>query len=223
MGVLERAVSYKDKLARGIAARAGLFIYPVLMAADILIYDSDVVPVGADQVQHIEMTRDMAGFFNSIYGETFKLPMARLDEGAARVPGTDGQKMSKSYGNTIGIFDEGKALKTKVMGIVTDSTPVEDPKDPDTSTIYQLFTLVASQAEAAEMAERFRAGGFGYGDAKKRLLEAIDATFRPFREKRKDLAAHPDYVQQVLKDGAERARAVAAPVLDRARTACGIG
>lgn len=223
MGLLERSVSYKDKIARGIQPRAGLFMYPVLMAADILIYDSDVVPVGADQVQHIEMTRDMAGFFNAIYGEVFKLPVARVEEATAKVPGTDGQKMSKSYGNTIGIFDEGKTLKTKVMGIVTDSTPVEAPKDPETNTIYQLFTLVATEAEAADMAERFRAGGYGYGDAKKRLLEAIDATFRPFREKRKELAAHPDYLQQVLRDGATRARAEAQVVMDRARTACGIG
>lgn len=223
MGLLERAVSYKDKLARGIAPRVGLFTYPVLMAADILIYDSDVVPVGADQVQHIEMTRDMAGYFNTAYGqEVFKLPEPRIEEATAKVVGTDGQKMSKSYGNTIGIFDEGKKLKQAVMGIVTDSTPVEAPKDPDTSTIYQLFTLVSSQADAADMAERMRAGGYGYGDAKKRLLEAIDAYFKPFRERRKELVANPDYVHQVLREGAERARAEARKVLDRARLACGI-
>jgi tryptophanyl-tRNA synthetase len=223
MGLLERAVSYKDKIARGIQPRVGLFAYPVLMAADILIYDADIVPVGADQVQHIEMTRDMAGFFNATYGDVFKLPEPRVDEATAKVPGTDGQKMSKSYGNTIGIFDEGKTLKQKVMGIVTDSTPVEAPKDPDASTIYQLFTLVASQAEAADMAERFRAGGFGYGDAKKRLLEAIDAFFKPFRERRKELEANPDIVRDVLRRGAERARPEARRVLDRARLACGVG
>jgi tryptophanyl-tRNA synthetase len=161
MGLLERAVSYKDKIARGIQPRVGLFTYPVLMAADILIYDSDIVPVGADQVQHIEMTRDMAGYFNATYGEVFKLPEPRIEEATAKVPGTDGQKMSKSYGNTIGIFDEGKTLKQRVMGIVTDSTPVEAAKDPDESTIYQLYTLVGSQSEAADMAERFRAGGYG--------------------------------------------------------------
>lgn len=222
MGLLERAVSYKDKIARGIQPRVGLFTYPVLMAADILIYDSDVVPVGADQVQHIEMTRDMAGYFNAIYGETFKLPEARIEEATAKVPGTDGQKMSKSYGNAIGIFDEGKALKQKVMGIVTDSTPVEAPKDPDANTIYQLFTLVGSESEAADMAERFRAGGYGYGDAKKRLLEAVDAYFKPFRERRKELAENPDYVADVLRNGAERARAEATKVLSRARRACGI-
>jgi tryptophanyl-tRNA synthetase len=222
MGLLERAVSYKDKLARGIPARVGLFTYPVLMAADILAYDADVVPVGADQVQHIEMTRDMAGYFNATYGEVFKLPEPRVEASTAKVPGTDGQKMSKSYGNTIGIFDEGKALKQRVMGIVTDSTPVEAPKDPDANTIYQLFTLVGSTAEAAEMAERFRAGGFGYGDAKKRLLEAVDAYFKPFRERRKQIGANPDYVREVLARGAERARPEARKVLDRARRACGV-
>jgi tryptophanyl-tRNA synthetase len=222
MGLLERAVSYKDKLARGVQPRVGLFLYPVLMAADILIYDSDVVPVGADQIQHIEMTRDMAGYFNATYGEVFKLPEPYVESATAKVPGTDGQKMSKSYGNTISIFDEGKALKQRVMGIVTDSTPVEAPKDPDASTVYQLFTLVASQAEAAEMAERLRAGGYGYGDAKKRLLEAVDAYFKPFRERRRELAANPDYVRDVLRRGAERARVEAHKVLARARRACGI-
>ena len=222
MGLLERAVSYKDKVARGIPAGVGLFVYPVLMAADILIYDSDVVPVGADQVQHIEMTRDMAGFFNSTYGEVFKLPEPRIEEATAKVPGTDGQKMSKSYGNTVGIFDEGKLLKQRVMGIVTDSTPVEAPKDPDASTVFQLFKLVASEAEAADMAERFRAGGYGYGDAKKRLLEAVDAYFAPFRARRRELEADPGYVREVLRAGAERARGEAAKVLSRARRACGI-
>jgi tryptophanyl-tRNA synthetase len=222
MGLLERAVSYKDKIARGIQPRVGLFTYPVLMAADILIYDADIVPVGADQVQHIEMTRDMAGYFNSIYGETFKLPEPRLEEATAKVPGTDGQKMSKSYGNTIGIFDEGKVLKTRVMGIVTDSTPVEDPKDPEASTIWQLYRLVGTPDEVESMAEQFRAGGYGYGMAKKSLLEAIDRTFAPFREKRKQLAEHPDDVEQILIEGAARAREHAGRVLDRARWACGI-
>lgn len=222
MGLLERAVSYKDKLARGIQPRVGLFTYPVLMAADILIYDADVVPVGADQVQHIEMTRDMAGHFNTIYGDTFRLPEPRIEEATAKVPGTDGQKMSKSYGNTIGIFDEGKALKTRVMGIVTDSTPVEEPKDPDTNTVWQLYRLVASPEAVGEMAEQFRAGGYGYGTAKKALLEAVDAYFAPFREKRKALAAHPDDVEQMLIEGASRARVHARRVLDRAREACGI-
>jgi len=222
MGLLERAVSYKDKLARGIQPRVGLFTYPVLMAADILIYDADVVPVGADQVQHIEMTRDMAGYFNTIYGETFHLPEPRLEESTARVPGTDGQKMSKSYGNTIGIFDEGKVLKTKVMGIVTDSTPVESPKDPESNTVWQLYRLVAPPDAVEDMAAQMRAGGYGYGTAKKALLEAIDETFAPFRDRRKELASRPEVVEDVLRDGAGRAREHARRVLDRARSACGI-
>lgn len=222
MGLLERAVSYKDKIAKGIAPRVGLFTYPVLMAADILIYDSDIVPVGQDQVQHIEMTRDMAGYFNTIYGEVFKIPEPRVDEATARVPGVDGQKMSKSYGNTIGIFDEGKPLKTKVMSIVTDSTPVDAPKDPEPNTVYQLFKLVGSPDDAATMAAQFRAGGYGYGQAKKTLLEALDAYFAPFRKRRKDLAENRDYVEQVFRDGAQRARAEATRVLDRARRACGL-
>lgn len=222
MGLLERAVSYKDKLARGIQPRVGLFTYPVLMAADILIYDADVVPVGAYQVQHIEMTRDMAGYFNTIYGETFHLPEPRLEESTARVPGTDGQKMSKSYGNTIGIFDEGKVLKTKVMGIVTDSTPVESPKDPESNTVWQLYRLVAPPDAAEDMAAQMRAGGYGYGTAKKALLEAIDETFAPFRDRRKELASRPEVVEDVLRDGAGRAREHARRVLDRARSACGI-
>ena len=223
MGLLERAVSYKDKVARGIQPRVGLFTYPVLMAADILIYDSDVVPVGADQVQHIEMTRDMAQYFNSTYGEVFKLPDARVEEATAKVPGTDGQKMSKSYGNTIGIFDEGKPLKQSVMGIVTDSTPVEAPKDPETNTIFQLYTLVASPEEVDDMAARFRAGGYGYGDAKKRLLASVDAYFGPFRERRRELAENPSTVEEILRAGAERARREARKVVDRARHACGVG
>jgi tryptophanyl-tRNA synthetase len=222
MGLLERAVSYKDKIARGIPARVGLFTYPVLMAADILIYDSDVVPVGADQVQHVEMTRDMAGYFNATYGEVFKLPEARVERATAKVAGTDGQKMSKSYDNTIGIFDEGKQLKTRVMGIVTDSTPVEAPKDPETSTIYQLYRLVASPEEVDEMAARFRAGGYGYGDAKKALLASVDAYFGPFRERRRELLASPATVDEILRDGAARARREARKVLARAREACGI-
>jgi tryptophanyl-tRNA synthetase len=222
MGLLERAVSYKDKIARGIQPRVGLFTYPVLMAADILIYDSDLVPVGADQAQHIEITRDIAGFFNAAYGETFRLPEAFIKEESARVPGIDGQKMSKSYGNTIGIFDEGKALKSAVMSIVTDSTPVEASKDPEPNTVYQLYNLVASKEEIAEMAERFRAGGYGYGDAKKALLAKLDAFFEPFRARRKELDADAGYVEDVLRAGATRAHEEARKVVDRARRACGI-
>lgn len=221
MGLLERGHSYKDKVARGIAAKVGLFTYPVLMAADILIYQSNIVPVGADQVQHIEMTQDMAGYFNTVYGEVFSRPEAQLNE-TAKVPGTDGQKMSKSYGNTIDIFAEGKALKKAVMGIVTDSTPVEAPKDPDTNVIYQLYKLFTTTTEQTEMRERFLAGGYGYGEAKKLLLNKIEDYFAPARARRKELANDPAYVEDVLRQGAVRARAEAHKTMEKARKACGI-
>jgi len=225
MGDLSRMTQFKEKAQRAETEsyiNAGLFTYPVLQAADILLYKAVAVPVGEDQVQHIELTRDMAGFFNSTYGETFRLPEPMVEEATAKVPGTDGQKMSKSYGNTIGIFDEGKQLKSRVMGIVTDSQPVEAPKDPEPNTVYQLYKLVAEPEEAAEMADRFRAGGYGYGEAKKRLLAAVDAYFAPFRDRRKQLEADRDYVEDVLRTGATRARAEARTVLNRARAACGI-
>ncbi|MEW6730499.1 MAG: tryptophan--tRNA ligase [Acidobacteriota bacterium] len=221
MGLLERAHSYKDKIAKGIAAKVGLFTYPVLMAADILIYQSDIVPVGADQLQHIEMTQDMAGYFNATYGEVFKRPEAQLNE-TSKVPGVDGQKMSKSYDNTIEIFAEGNPLKKAVMAIVTDSTPVEAPKDPDTNTVFQLYLLFASEAEKAEMRERFLAGGYGYGDAKKALLHKIDEYFAPARARRKELVKNRDYIEEVLRKGAEHARNEASKTLKRARQACGI-
>jgi tryptophanyl-tRNA synthetase len=173
MGLLERAHSYKDKLARGLAPSVGLFTYPVLMAADILIYKSNLVPVGQDQIQHIEMTRDMAGYFNQAYRAVFPLPEARLDE-APLVPGVDGKKMSKSYGNTIEIFAEGKALSSTVMRIVTDSTPVEAPKDPEKDNVFALYSLFASEEERGALAGRYRAGGTGYGEAKKMLVEKIE-------------------------------------------------
>ncbi len=173
MGLLERAHSYKDKLARGMQASAGLFNYPVLQAADILIYDTDVVPVGKDQKQHIEISRDLAVKINEIYGNVFKLPEARIDPATETVPGLDGQKMSKSYGNTIDIFGDEKETRKRVMSIVTDSKPVEAPKDPATSTIFQLFSLFGSQDEAAEMGEKFQNGGTGYGDFKKQLFEKL--------------------------------------------------
>ena len=176
MGLLERADSYKDKVDKGIEASVGLFTYPVLMAADILIYRSHLVPVGKDQVQHLEMTRDIAGKFNRAFGEVFPMPAHRLDR-ESKVPGTDGQKMSKSYGNTIDIFAEGKALKKTVMGIVTDSTPVEAPKDPETCTVFALYSLFATAEEKAALAARYRAGGIGYGEAKKMLLEKINTHF----------------------------------------------
>ena len=220
-GLLDRATSYKDKVARGIAPSMGLYAYPVLMAADILIYRSNVVPVGEDQVQHIEMTRDMAAAFNAAYGEIFPIPAFRLDAGA-KVPGLDGQKMSKSYGNTIEIFEEGSALRKKVMSIVTDSTPLEAPKDPEKCNVFALYRLVASEGEAGELAARYRAGGTGYGDAKKALLGKVEAYFGPFREERKRLAKEPAYVEGVLAEGGARARAEAQATMRLVRGAVGL-
>ena len=223
MGLLERATSYKDKIARGQSPRAGLFFYPVLMAADILAYQSDLVPVGRDQVQHLEMARDMADAFHAAFRcEVFRRPAARLAEHAEVVPGTDGQKMSKSYGNTIDLFAEGKALKTAVMSIKTDSRGVEEPKDPESCDVYRLYRVVAEPAQAAAMAQRLAAGGYGYGDAKKELLAAIEARFGPLREKRRQLAADPAHVEAVLAQGARRARAVASVTLERTREAVGM-
>ncbi len=221
MGLLERAVSYKDKIEKGIEASVGLFFYPVLQAADILIYRSHLVPVGKDQVQHIEMTADIAGRFNRTYGEIFPIPTYRLDKGAY-VPGTDGQKMSKSYGNTIEIFAEGNALKKTVMSIVTDSTPVEAPKDPEKCNVFALYSLFATEEEKAALAARYRAGGMGYGEAKKLLLEKINTHFGPTREKRKQLAANLDYVEDVLRRGAQRARAEARKTMALVRRAVGM-
>jgi tryptophanyl-tRNA synthetase len=222
MGLLERAVSYKDKIARGLPASVGLFAYPALMAADILAFDSHLVPVGSDQVQHVEMTRDMAQAFNRTYdAEVFVIPEAKLNE-AATVPGLDGAKMSKSYGNTIPIFAEGNPLKKLLMSIKTDSTPVEDPKDPDGCLVYALYSLFATPEEKAAMRERYVAGGLGYGDAKKELLAKIDEAFGEIRERKRELDADPDRVEDILRDGAKRARAVARQVTDRAREACGV-
>jgi tryptophanyl-tRNA synthetase len=223
MGLLERCHSYKDKIAKGIAADHGLFAYPVLMAADILIVDSNVVPVGKDQKQHVEVTRDIAQRFNNTYGEeVFVIPEDRILPEAGVVPGLDGQKMSKSYGNDIGLFLEGKALKERVMAIVTDSAPVEAPKDPDANNVYNLLKLFVSKEENAEWRERFTKGGLKYSDAKKRLIAVLDETFGPARERRKELAARPGFVEDVLRDGAARVRPVAAATLARARKACGI-
>jgi tryptophanyl-tRNA synthetase len=219
---LELAHSYKDKVAKGIDASVGLFTYPILMAADILAYRSNLVPVGEDQVQHIEITRDLAERFHRAYGqEVFPLPEYRLDK-AAKVPGTDGQKMSKSYGNTIEIFAEGNALKKTVMGIVTDSTPVEAAKNPETCNVFALYSLFASTEEKQALAAQYQAGGMGYGDAKKQLLEKINTAFGPFRERRKTLAADTKYVEDVLTEGAKKARAQARITLEKARTAAGL-
>jgi tryptophanyl-tRNA synthetase len=222
MGLLERAVSYKEKVEKGIEASVGLFTYPMLMASDILIYRSHVVPVGKDQVQHIEMTADIAGRFNRAYGEVFPIPTYRLDK-QSKVPGLDGQKMSKSYGNTIDIFAEGKPLLKTIKSIVTDSTPVADPKDPERCTVFALYTLFASAEEAAALAARYRAGGMGYGEAKQMLYEKIEAYFAPARKRRKELAENPAYVEEILRKGAQRARAEAQRTMAKARAAVGLG
>jgi tryptophanyl-tRNA synthetase len=208
--MLELAHAYKDAVAKGSEVNVGLFDYPVLMAVDILIYKPHIVPVGKDQKQHVEIARDLAGKFNRIYGEVFTLPEPYIPEEVAVVIGTDGQKMSKSYGNTIEIFAPEKALKKQVMGIVTDSTPVEAPKDPAKDTIYKFYSYFASEAEKKELADKYRAGGFGYGDAKKLLLQKIMDELGPYRTEREKLVKNMDYVHEVLKKGAEKARIVAA-------------
>lgn len=222
MGLLERAHSYKDKVAQGIAPSVGLFTYPVLMAADIIICRANWVPVGKDQVQHLEMTRDMIGHLHQAFGcEIFPLPEAKHNETAV-VPGLDGRKMSKSYGNTIDIFAEGKALKKTVMSIVTDSTPLEAPKNPDTCNVFQLYKLFATPEEQADLAAKYRAGNFGYGTAKTLLLDKIDAYFQPARARRKTLAADPKFVEDVLAAGAAKARAEAEKTMDLVRHAIGL-
>jgi tryptophanyl-tRNA synthetase len=223
MGLLERATSYKDKLAHGISPNHGLFAYPVLMAADILIYDSNVVPVGKDQKQHVEITRDIAIKFNEAYGPTFVIPEPRIREETATVPGLDGQKMSKSYGNAIELFGEEKALRKKVMSLVMDSRTPQEPKpDADKNLAIQLLRLVAPAATATEFEDRLRAGGLGYGDLKKALFEQYWNYFSAARARRSELVANPDYVNGVLTESAAKARALARVVLARARLACGL-
>ena len=228
MGLLERAHSYKDKLARGLPATVGLFSYPVLMAADILIYDSDVVPVGKDQKQHIEITRDLAVKMNETFGQSepdgriFKLPEARIKAATETVPGIDGQKMSKSYGNNIDIFGDEKEMKKRVMSIVTDSTPVEASKDPATSIIFKLYSLVSSKDETAAMREQFLKGGTGYGDFKKQLFEKLWEYFAPMRKRREEILVDKSYIDSVLKKGAARANEIADPVMKRVREAVGL-
>ncbi len=222
MGLLERCHAYKEKKAKGFSAHAGLFTYPVLMAADILAYDSDVVPVGEDQVQHIEVCRDIAGSFNHLFGEVFTLPKAKVLDGSAKVPGTDGEKMSKSYDNTIQIFEEPKVMRKQFMRITTDSRPMDEPKEPESDHLYQLYSLFADDAAREEMAALYRRGGFGYGDVKKALANAADEYFHEARERRAELAAHPDRVREILADGAQRARQKASGVVHRAQVACGL-
>lgn len=222
LGLLERCHAYKDKKEKGIKADAGLFTYPVLMAADILAYDANWVPVGEDQVQHIEVCRDLARSFNAHYGEVFTMPEARIVADAAKVPGTDGEKMSKSYNNTLGLFEPAKDLRKKIMRISTDSRPMEDPKAPETDHLFQLYRLFATPEQTEEVRTIYLRGGFGYGDIKKRLADAADTYLEPARARRAELEGNPDRVDQILREGAERARARARAVLDRVQRACGL-
>jgi len=222
MGLLERCHSYKDKTAHGIVPSHALFAYPVLMAADILSVNADVVPVGRDQKQHLEVTRDIANKFNLQYTPVFKVPEPQIQDHVAVVPGVDGQKMSKSYNNTIDIFGKPADVRSTIMRIVSDSKTVEEPKDPATCNIYQLYKLFATPEQRQDMAERYRRGGMGYGQAKKELYELFEAHFEPLRRKREELAGNLDYVEQVLADGARRARAAVNEVLGQARRAVGL-
>ncbi|MCH8912328.1 MAG: tryptophan--tRNA ligase [Planctomycetes bacterium] len=221
-GLMERAHSYKDKIAKGIQPSMGLFNYPILMASDILIYRPNAVPVGKDQVQHIEMTQDMAGHFNNTYKcDVLVRPEPLLGE-APFVPGIDGQKMSKSYGNHIELFDDPKVVKKRIMSIKTDSTPVEAPKNPDDCNAYAILKLLADEAEAADWAKRYRAGGVGYGEVKKRIVELFEQEFGPARERRAELAARPQEMEDILTAGAKRARKEAQETMELVREACGI-
>lgn len=222
MSMLELAHAYKDAVAKGKDVNAGIFDYPVLMAVDILIYKPDLVPVGKDQKQHVEIARDIAGKFNRTFGEVFKLPAPYIPEEVAVVIGTDGQKMSKSYGNIIEIFAPEKELKKQIMGVVTDSTPLEEPKDPAKDNVYKLYSYFAAEDEKKSLADKYHAGGFGYGDAKKLLLEKVLEHFKPFREKRGELKNNLDYVKSVLNDGARRAREVAAKTKEEVWKATGL-
>lgn len=222
VGLMERGHSYKDKIAKGLFPNTGLLTYPILMAADILIYDSDVVPVGKDQKQHLEMARDIAMKFNQQYGvEFFKLPEPLIMEDLAVVPGTDGQKMSKSYGNVINMFAPKNILKKQVMSIVTDSTPLEEPKNPD-NNITAIYKLFATKEQVKEMEDKFRAGNYGYGHAKKELLEAILNYFGEARARREELAKNPEMVEKILKDGAKKAREIAIKKITEAKKIVGL-
>lgn len=223
VGLLERAHSYKDKLAKGFQPHAGLFNYPVLMAADILMFQAQAVPVGKDQKQHLEITRDIAIKFNNKYGDVFTIPEPWIDDDTATVPGIDGQKMSKSYGNTLEIFLPEKQLKKKVMRIVTDSTPVEDPKDPEKCNVFNIISLFMDDAEKKALAERYRAGGLGYGEVKKELFARMWEYFAPYREKRAQLEADPGLVQEIMAKGASKTREVAMETITKVRQAVGVG
>ena len=222
VGFLERAHSYKDKIAKGFVPNNGLFSYPVLMAADILLYQSELVPVGKDQKQHLEITRDLAIRFNNTYGEVFTIPEEIIPEAVAVVPGLDGQKMSKSYNNTIPIFGNPKSIRKTVMSIVSDSTPMEDPKDPSKCNIFALYKLFATPEEIAQMEANYRGGNYGYGHAKQALFEKMQEHFAPMQARRDELAADPDYVWDILRDGAARARVEAEKTMEKVRAAVGL-
>lgn len=222
MGLMERATSYKDKITKGLLPNLGLFNYPALMTADILINQPILVPVGKDQKQHLEMARDIATKFNNAFGDTFTIPEPDIADEVAIIPGTDGQKMSKSYNNTIPIFATDKEMKKAVMGIKTDSKSVEDTKDPDTCLVHQIYSLFANNTEREELAERYKKGGLGYGDAKKILLEKIIKTFQPFQEKRDYLEANPEIVEDILERGAKKVREISLKTLNKVRVATGL-
>ncbi len=222
MGLLERCHSYKDKVAKGIQPNHGLFAYPVLMAADILLYQSHVVPVGKDQKQHLEVTRDLAQKFNRVYGETFVVPEAEIDEDVAVIPGIDGRKMSKSYGNTIDIFTDRATLKKRVMSIVTDPTPVEAPKDPDRCNLFAIYRLFLDGAETEALRERYLAGGLRYADVKKELIERIWTFFEPHRARYRELMDRPDDIRDILAEGARKAREVARRTMEDVRARTGL-
>jgi len=222
MRLMERAHSYKDKIAKGVLPNLGLFNYPVLMAADILINQADVVPVGKDQKQHLEMARDIAIKFNNEFGEVFTIPEPEIPEEIAVIPGTDGQKMSKSYGNTIPIFADDNVIKKAVMGIVTDSKQVDEPKKPEGNTIFELYKLFADKKESEDLARQFRKGGLGYGDVKKMLLEKIYNQFKPFKEKRSYLESHPKEVEAILSKGADKVRKITSKTMQKVREVTGL-
>ena len=222
MGLLERCHSFKDKIANGFSPNAGLFDYPVLMASDILLYKSDLVPVGKDQKQHLEVTRDIAIKFNNAYGDILSIPKESIREDVAVIPGTDGRKMSKSYDNTIEIFGNQKKIRKKFMKIVTDSKTLEEPKDPENCNVFNLYKLFATEEQQEALAARYRAGGMGYGHAKQELFDVFWETFRPYREKREELENNMDYVREVIRKGGERARAVAQQTMDEVRKAVGL-
>ena len=222
MGLLERCHAYKDKVANGISANHGLFAYPVLMAADIVAYGVNKVPVGKDQKQHVEVARDLVGAFNHRFGEILVLPEPEINDDVATVQGLDGQKMSKSYGNTLGIFADPAEIKKKIMAIATDSTALEEPKDPDSTPVHAWYKHVASAEAADEMAAKLRAGGYGWGHAKKELVQAYVEHFAPYRARREELAKDDALVDRILKDGAEKARAIMMPTLEAVRKAVGV-